>query len=659
MSYVICSNVENEDTVIVGGHSDPATFLNNFKSPLILEPNTEVAVESVKIDRSDEWEIKDSDQFFFYFGPQQSTTVTSGDVPKNGVRINMRRGSYSLRGMRKELERAINESPIGPALFGNCEVGTQTDSAGKFSGFTFTFNPRSNASDRSASLTNDMFEDNNVTTVAYNASAVANGNDTSFVYTDVNKSIRCRKAVDGSEFVGTNRRKVRSDASIRLKDYPLSNASGRLVYSLNASHQTTNPHQIGLVRPTSAYVRNGYPDTVDYPDGTEGDSVAGRASTYMDISAVYDSNGTGSLKLYTWGYDSGKDKWTQKEINYYAGHGTFSSAITKAQIENGTADQLIFELVGDEMRVLVNSSTSTETPLVSQTLTTQKRYNYAPLGNAQEALFPCIALTAHNQHCDILRYDAHVLPNWIHSKPLSYAKYGKSSSRAYQPRGLTRLVAGSDWYSNAVQSQNADNELRYNQLRPSLLWKTTTTENFTYTGLNGSNVIDYYPVFVTGEEPRDPTVDDFDQILYVIPIPRNLANMNRALGFGKWAVVEHSQFGGDADVGDSRSLVSIEAGQYTVHSSFIRINDLPIQSHNGATSSRSNILYHLPKFTNDGRQFGELYFSAPEKTYIKLNNTDKIMLNQLKIDIVSRNERIVTDLTGATIICLHFRPVKS
>ena len=164
-------------------------------------------------------------------------------------------------------------------------------------------------------------------------------------------------------------------------------------------------------------------------------------------------------------------------------------------------------------------------------------------------------------------------------------------------------------------------------------------------------------MLITGEEPRDSTKSDFDQVLYVIPLPENQANMSKELGFGKWNVVEYSVFKGAADPLSFKTLQSIEAGTYTVHSAFIRINDLPIQSFNGATSSRSNILYHIPRFSNDGRQFGELFFSAPDRTYIKLNNTDTITLNQLKIDIVGRNERVVTDLTGASIVCLHFRKV--
>ena len=174
-------------------------------------------------------------------------------------------------------------------------------------------------------------------------------------------------------------------------------------------------------------------------------------------------------------------------------------------------------------------------------------------------------------------------------------------------------------------------------------------------------------VLILGEEnrPRNPdgsfANSDYDDELYVIPIPENQANMSKNLGFGKWSVIEYTGDAGDvgrADDDSFKTLTSFEAGQYTIHSAFVRINDLPIQSFNGATSSRSNILYHIPRFTNDGKQYGELYFNAPEKTYIKLNNTQPLMLNQLKVDIVSRNERIVQDLTGSTIVVLHFRKSK-
>ncbi len=656
MSYVICSNIETEDVVAIGGHSDPGTFLNNFRSPLILEPDTEVAVESVKIDRSDQWDIKDSDIFFFYFGPEQSESLTSGEVPKNGVRINLRRGSYTVKRMAAELQRGINESPIGPAIFGTVEVTTLED-GGKFAGFQFKVSPRTKGSDRVGEWTlQSNIEDGNYATIGYNASATFNSAPESSEYSTANRELKCTATVPGKLFAGNSKQKVRSVASARIKDYPLSNGGGRCIFSLNASDQTTGPYQIGLVRPTNPYVDNGYAATIKYGTSSDGVGPAGRATTFMDYFAVFDGS---VLKLYHWGFDSGQQNWNQKEIKFYEAPGATETApLPKAKIDAGQYQDLIFELQGDELEVKVRDNKGVETTLIGPTITAQKPYCYPPLGNSQEALSPAVALSTAGQFCGIKEYEATELVNWVYSKPTNYNLYGKTpANRAYQPRGTAALVPGSDWYSNAVQSQNANNELRYNQLRPSLLWESTGTNTFVYTRPNASGVIDYVPVLVTGEEPRDSTIDDYKQVLYVIPLPENRANMSKELGFGKWNVITYTQFKGSADPLNFKTLESIESGTYTVHSAFIRINDLPIQSFNGATSSRSNILYHIPRFSNDGRQFGELFFAAPDRTYIKLNNTDTITLNQLKIDIVGRNERVVTDLTGASIVCLHFRKV--
>ena len=657
MSYVICSNVETEDVVQIGGHSDPATFLNNFRSPLILDPDTEVAVESVKIDRSDQWDIKDSDVFFFYFGPEQSAALTSGQVPKNGVRIDVKRGSYTVKGMAAALQLAINTAPIGPDIFGTVEVTTLAD-AGKFAGFEFKVTPRTKGADRSASFTISDFELNNYLTIGINGSAVAGGEAGTFAYDAGNKEIKCLTSIADDElFAGSSELKVRSSASVRIKDYPLSNGGGLCKFSLNSTDQTSGPFQIGLVRPTHPYVNNGYPDTVNYGTGQQGKGPAGRGTTYMDYFAVFDGT---ELKLYHWAYDTGNDNWNQKEIKYYEAPGaSVGTVITKTSINDGTFETLVFELQGNELEVKVLDNKGASSTLIGAAITAIKPYAYPPLGNAQDTLFPAVALTKEDQTLKFVEYEAKEIAGWVYSTPSNTNVFGitagGANKRAYQPRGTATLVPGSDWYSNAVQSQNANNELRYNQLRPSLLWKSTGTETFVYTRPNASGVIDYVPVLVTGEEPRDATKDDFDQVLYVIPLPENQANMSKELGFGKWNVVEYSVFKGAGDLLGFRTLKSIEAGTYTVHSAFIRINDLPIQSFNGATSSRSNILYHIPRFSNDGRQFGELFFAAPDRTYIKLNNTDRITLNQLKIDIVGRNERIVSDLTGASIVCLHFR----
>ena len=61
MSLVILSNTQdeyirknnNEFVVATGnGVSSPQSFINHFRSPLVIEPNSEVAVESVKINKA-------------------------------------------------------------------------------------------------------------------------------------------------------------------------------------------------------------------------------------------------------------------------------------------------------------------------------------------------------------------------------------------------------------------------------------------------------------------------------------------------------------------------------------------------------------------------------------------------------------------------------
>ena len=675
MSYVICSNVENDDTVLLGGNNDPASFLNNFKSPLILDKDTEVAVESVKIDRQDKWDIKDSDVFYLYWGPEQRAGVLeSGGVTKNGVRIELRRGAYTVKGMALELARAVNNSPISPSIFGKCEVETQEEN-GKFNGFEFKFTPWTKGADRSASITVENVISNNWATIAHNTSATLATADPSApnaslggYWDPATKILTCKKDQRGATpFDTSNKSMMYSECAYRMIDYPLSNAGGRAVFSLAETNQLRDPFQVGLVRPTNVWVDNGFPALapVARTEINEGNVL----TTFMDFSAVWD-NVADNLRLYFWAnqFNSGGTVWILKEIKYWEAPGAvYTAPINNTTIASSAITDIIFELQGDELEVKVKDNTATgETALIkSASYTAKTQYNFPPIANATEALLPAISLSASGQECKLDEWNANVLPNWKQSGTSGQVQWRKLTGsnelwKSYTPRPGNTLVAGSDWYSNAVNTRNRADELLYNQSRPSLNWygKTANTNVFTYTRPNASGVIDYVPILVVGAEPRDTTISDYLQVLYVIPLPYNQANMSRELGFGRWSVIDYSTFKTAGANDGIRILASIEAGIYTVHSAFVRINDLPIQSYNGATSSRSNILYHIPRFSNNGKQFGELFFPVPEKTYIKLNNTDKIMLNQLKIDLVSRNERVVQDLTGATIVCLHFRKSK-
>jgi len=103
---------------------------------------------------------------------------------------------------------------------------------------------------------------------------------------------------------------------------------------------------------------------------------------------------------------------------------------------------------------------------------------------------------------------------------------------------------------------------------------------------------------------------------------------------------------------------STDTPEFQVNSAFVRISNLNHRTYNSCKNSISKMLYHIPRFTNDGRQFGDLFFEVGERTYVDLGNTESFMLNQMIVQLVDKNERIIGDLTGETIVVFHIRQKK-
>ena len=74
--------------------------------------------------------------------------------------------------------------------------------------------------------------------------------------------------------------------------------------------------------------------------------------------------------------------------------------------------------------------------------------------------------------------------------------------------------------------------------------------------------------------------------------------------------------------------------------------------------SVSKMLYHLPRFTNDGREYGDLFFAPGEKTYVSLHNASPLMLNNIEVQVIDVGEKPVDDISGNTIIVFHVREKK-
>ena len=662
MSYIVCSN-STFDNEQLTGISSPNSFQNHFKSPLEIEPNSEVAVESVKINRKDEFDITPNDEFYVYFGEELTTSILSGSATTNGVKVDVAPGTYSRKQLAFALQTALNKAPINPAFAGNCSVALQQDGSLEYDGFEFTFTGRDTTTDLAAVIEETQVVEANSYSVKFN---IDNAPTEAFSYDKTNGSFTCNASTTGNVFAGNY---FRSQSAGRFQTKPLANCSG--VFSVDITNASVNgsmgSFMIGLSRPTTTYYNNAYPS---YINNGEQNNDKYRRHAFCDYWITYggasdDGPATklDKLQVWQWGKDNADRGWNIKEVKYYEDSGnTFTSVIDATKINASSLNHIIWQLDGNELKLFISQTTSISAgktfALVDSSATTSgadTEYNFAPMGNTEEYLSPVFALRQENQVLKINTYDAFDLP--LYSFPTTKTTTLTASNYPIN----NQLIAGKDWWSNAEITERGRDELRFNELRPSTLWygNANAPASYRYKNTNASGIIDYSVVIIPNQELYDTNVSQYSQQLYVIPTGFTNPNMGRILGFSTFSQIKQSVYGTPASAPwKSTTLKSINAGEFAVSSCFVRVNDLTFSSFNGAKSSRSQILYHIPRFTNDGKQYGELYFNAPEKTYIKLNNTDKLMLNNIKIDIVNRNESVVSDLDGATIVCLHVRPTR-
>ncbi len=143
MSLVILSNTQDEyirrnnnDFVIASGNgiSSPSSFINNFRSPLIVEPDSEVAVESVKINRGPKFDIDDTNLFYIYQG-KELINVNACESTKEPVPVRIKKGSYTVASLSERLETALNRALMGPEVWGKYKVTVNLDTDNNFKNF--------------------------------------------------------------------------------------------------------------------------------------------------------------------------------------------------------------------------------------------------------------------------------------------------------------------------------------------------------------------------------------------------------------------------------------------------------------------------------------------------------------------------------------------
>tara|TARA_R100000951_G_scaffold69217_1_gene58300 strand:- start:14065 stop:15861 length:1797 start_codon:yes stop_codon:yes gene_type:complete len=591
-SLVICGNEINNDT---GGSQFQSAFSfnNHLKQPLRIPPNSEVAVQSLKIVKEGSLTISPDTKWYQFFGEKLSSTTsqaetTSAPIPATfGITDNK---SVRASELATELQSAVNKGVANPETFGFNEVSQIEDTAGEFDGFRYNFKTRSNASSLNVLPTKwvNSYDEADGYMVYNSASNTLTGGKNNSPY---------------NVAIGT--------------DNPIALNNGEYIVDLSNASGTN--WSVGLTR-SRASGKN-----PDYSNATDSD-IYKTSNIFCDFlvgSFQRPDNQTRFIRVYQAVYDSTSDKFddekpiAMKEVDYTSGSGAFNSlynwSTNTSAGDNYTKVKI--SVVNEKVKVELYNANDGYLVLVSPD-SPSKLNKYKPVADSCRALYPL----------------AYIQSN-ASTKYLTIDKFGG--------RDIGMTYGLSDWWG--YLSRN-DLEVKYGQEVDTRIYndKGNTAETHTYKGLNASGFLDYDFVMIVDRDPNDRYKDTQD------------ARASSILGFNTKSVLDtydatNSLGGGYYDSTSTPTLKSTS-------SIFVRLNNFNITTYNANVSAFSNIIYSAPRFsTGTDKNVGSLFFESPEKSYVSLNNESELVANSFSIDLVNENETLATDLTGKSVCILHFR----
>ncbi len=672
MSLIVATSRIDENTQA----GDPSSFKNFFRSPIEVEANSEIAVQSVKVQRTGNITIEEDDFFLHYFGTDptivgESTTISGYDrLLSFSRKINPQRGTYSLSGYATKIQDALNNQYDDPRTFGGYLTTIHTNASGEELGLDIKCVDKGAASDVTASMTaqatyniaepvydyddtirpsdaftwtagTGVFERDGSASATQKSVGVLKGapfglNDGEFI-------VEVKNASAGQYAVGLTR------PQLQVESYANSQISGSntsLRRQAGISQMFGKKYYTGVMTSDGAgeIYRSGEEmyDYVFMLDADDNITIAERVyvpPNEVDFGEPLDLPGSGDFRL--------------QELEYWSNAftGSTGAKLTKAQF-GASWDGIQFKGFGDEIELYFKQNGKTVyDKVVGSSFSNSAGRCFSPISSTTYALYPQLNIVSGSM--TVTKYESSNTPGTY-----AYPTFTSGATGGYVP--------GDDMFSNerffgaiAVPWIRVNRDLTSNGL-DALIYLVDSSyykeihENivgeYPFVNRNASSGVDYNHIF-TMNTFIEGNVLDTTAGLQAFP------NMGGKLGFVDRVFLDSDSTDGYVSGDDTLTITFTSTGelQKTSISSFIRIPNLTHKSFNGAQSGLSKILYQLPQFANDGRQFGPLHFEASEKTYVKLHNPAPMLLNQLQVQIVDSQEKELDSLTGDTQIVFHIR----
>lgn len=642
MSLLITSSQSKVNTNSIGIER-PEQYTNHLRGALQIKPNSQIAIDSVKINRDPMLDFQDSTTSMFWFGERLVTTKADSMDDSTSwpiVQENKIDSSVSVADFRDQYRDMLKE-----AYCYHPEINTSSTQNGSFirkkslgtgilDGFEFQFQQVTDAP-----------------TVAN----IPNGQDVTVFgqadYDHTNGSITAQ--ADDTLFLG---------ACEGATNGPISLNNGSVTFNVSETRTAggdadTRQFAVGLTR--------SYDHTKAVPDpqrayGRIGNSIGmaeeGGLGKDKDVFFDYAAEGKdGKLRLYHYVRDSdyvgSGGKGRLEEIIYYqkantadaANNGKNSSFATGSALNIAEVQEITFNCQNEKLKVEItgdNFNGSVVIDVVQTDSASFVRQLPKPINQACWKMYPQAYMYEAGDEISITDYGQRTGTTMNTNRFFGEADWQARCSQRYYTSDPYKSVK-----SERVPWQFSVGWPMKIEQRPwAMMTKSTSLPKNPYKGLDGGTMEDYENIFLVGRNER---------YLRGMPASRWQPNTARQLGMAPYTIfpIEASLISGlgSSFTSDTPPETSSQS------SAFVRLPRFSHSTFNAGKGSLSKIVGMIPRFDNAGNETGALFFKEPDRLYVDLNNTDPINVTDISVDIVRRDETFVNDLTGSTEVVFHIR----
>lgn len=676
MSLIVTTSRLQENPSMIDSEK-PAHFTNHFRSPLEIEPDSEIALESIKLTRSGNVAVGPKNYFLHYWGDDPEDRIDEfGDKDEHALqyprKIKVPEGSYSIDGYIKKIKDSIEAQYSHPQLWKQATVVLQTGADGDEEGMKLRFTQKATASG-----TNSQ---SHTTSRAYFQLIRPGGlnyteNSAGFTYNIATGAVT-RTAADST--IGAKDSKC--IGSIDGKPWGLSD--GFCDWDTSAAH-VGEFIIVGMSRPHQQYevtddgityqVKNMTPYKYRKNNNLideDGDVAPSRASgkAHFDYAVQIDED---VVRIFN-SCQAEDGYFIHQEIDYWNSGGHIAGAQLTRAGWNAAYDGVRFEAKGTNINVwFKDAGAPTYKQIIGYNITDDPQYCLKPINLNTEALYPQFSfgkgvLTLTNYETSFASADySYIYPDYNETtKTYTPGSDAFSNLRITRRENMTKFIRGKMVVENYALTEGRAKQVSGmvsqvdNHTFGSNSWMSDDSySQYPYQALNASLGLPYL---------HSLYMDEMDSSSVMNGMWHNAArpSMARMLGFPDYSNVDQVSIAtpdppvyiiATQNEVEFRSVAPFEKN---ADASFVRLPNLQIQSYNGAQSGISKIVYQVPQFTPDGREFGALFFAPPEKTYLSLRNVGKELLNYLTVQIVDADEKEIKSLSGSTQAVFHIRKAR-